>query len=123
MTHPNIVVATNCFLGARNVYTVTQFAGRQNLAQYVSDLPGLRMHENDALSCFYQVASALAYCHKLEVSHRSISLEHVVMKPEGAGRHIPKLVDFHGAMVVKDGLTSVSMFGHLPCMSPEMLRE
>jgi len=119
--HPNIVRAVDCFHGPNKIYTVMEFAGKQNLAQYLSDLPGLRMNEQDATGCFHQLASALAHCHARDVSHRAVSLEHVVMKPEADGTHTPKMVDFRSAMVAKEGVTSVTVCGSLPCMSPEML--
>jgi len=119
--HPSVVRAIDCFHGTKNIYTVLEFGGKTNLGMYLSSLPGLQMPQNEALECFLQFASALTHCHDADICHRSISLEHIVMTPEATGSHCPKLVDFRSAMIAKPGVTSVAMFGTLPCMSPEVL--
>lgn len=119
--HTNIVHALDCFHAPLNAYTVLEFAGRQNLAQYLSDFPGLRMKEDETLSAFSQIVAAVTHCHDKDISHRSISLEHIVMKPQAEGDPIPKLLDFRDAMIAKEGVTSTTVCGRLPCMSPEML--
>merc|ERR1719149_250508 len=40
---------------------------------------------------------------------------------EAGTKPLPKIVDFSCAMVAKDGITSITLFGDLPCQSPEML--
>lgn len=119
--HPNIVRALDCFHDPKKIYTVMEFGGKQNLAQHLSNLPGLRMNETYALETFFALASATAHCHERDVSHRSISLEHVVMKAETDGRHTPRLVDFRSAMIAKGCTKSVAICGSLPCMAPEVL--
>lgn len=120
--HPNIVRAVDLFHTNKQVYTVLEFAGSQNLSQYLSAMAHRRMREDEAVSCFNQLASALQHCHDKDISHRSISLEHVVMDPQAGSTHpIPKLVDFREALVAKNNSTSTTSCGRLPCMSPEML--
>jgi hypothetical protein len=120
--HPNVVRALDCFHGPKKIYTVLEFAGKQNIAQYLSDMPGHRMSETDVLRTFFALASAAAHCHSKDVSHRSISLEHVVLKPDADGKHIPILVDFRSAMIAKVGAYSTASCGTLPCVSPEVVR-
>lgn len=121
-SHPNIVRVVDCFVCTKRIYTIMEFAGKQNIAQYLSDLPGNRMNETDALGCFCQLASAVAYSHGKDVSHRNISLEHVVVKPsEADGPPCATLVDFRDAMVAKEGVVSAALCGYLPCMAPEIL--
>jgi serine/threonine protein kinase len=121
--HPNVVQALECFHGPRNVYTVMEFLPGKNLANHLSDLPGFRMNEDDVISCFSQIASAMRHCHGKDVTHRSLCLEHIVMRLTADGKHVPKLVDFRCAMIAKAGVTSVAVCGCLPCMPPEMLCE
>jgi len=121
--HPNLVQALECFHGPQNVYTVMEFLPGKNLSKHLSDLPGFRMNEDDAIACFSQVASAMRHCHGKDVTHRSLCLEHIVMRRTADGKHVPKIVDFRCAMIAKAGFTSVAVCGCLPCMPPEMLCE
>lgn len=120
--HPNIVSAHDCFHGAKKVYIVMDFAGKVNLDEHLSRLPEQRMREAEVLGYFYRIASAIHHCHCRKVVHRSIALEHVVMQPEADGSHTPKLVNFRSAMIAKEGVTSTTLCGSLPCMAPEMMR-
>lgn len=121
--HPNIVRAVECFHGPKNVYTVLEFLGGKNLANFLSDMPGLRMSDDNAFYNFSQIASGLSHCHNKDVTHRGVCLEHIVMRPRDDGSYTPKLVDFCSAMVAKQGVTSVASCGCLPCMAPEMICE
>jgi len=119
--HPNITRALDCFHSPKAVYTVLEFAGERNLASHLSNLPGLRMSADESTQCFVQVARALAHCHKKGYSHRSISLEHIVMNAETSVSPSVKLVDFRSMVKCSEDATSVAMCGYLPCMSPEVL--
>jgi hypothetical protein len=119
--HRHVVKALDLLHGPKNVYIVLDYAGRQNLAQHLNGLPGFRMEHDVALSVFWQIVAALAHCHSKEISHRSLALEHVVLNVQEDGYVFAKLVDFHAAMVAKFGVTSKSICGSLPYMSPEML--
>lgn len=120
--HRCIVRCVDCFHATRNIYTVMEFLGGQNLAQYLSSLPGMRMSIDDSMGHFQSIASAVSHCHDKDVSHRHISLEHIVMRPQGE-KLLPVVVDFRSSLIAKEGITSQAMSGTLPCMSPEMLSE
>merc|ERR1712087_203730 len=102
------------------IYVVLRYAGEHNLAQYLSLCPNGRMSDVHALSCFRQIASALAACHERFISHRCVSLEHIVLDVESDTSLRARLVDFRAAMVSKLGTLSCSICGHLPCAAPEV---
>lgn len=118
--HPHIVTAFEFYHGPTNLYLVMEFIGPQNLEQYLGDQPGRRMDTEEASLCFSMLTSALDYCHGHNVAHRCVAPEHVVLKEEG-GCISPKLVDFRSAILAKEGVTSMSLCGCLPCAAPEML--
>jgi len=121
--HPNIVRATDFLHSPKSIYIVLEFAGKKNLVQYLSDLPHHRMEPKECLVVFRQIASALAHCHEKEITHRSVSLEHIVLSDvEDTGHAIcAMLVDFHTATTAKAGTTFRSICGKLPCIAPEVL--
>jgi len=120
--HPNIIPAVDFLHGPRRVYLVTDHGGNHNLSQWLSELPGSCMNADDALKCFSQVSAALTYCHGKDISHRSVSLEHITIKRNDDGVLVTKLLDFRSAMVVKAGASSIALCGTLPSIAPEVLR-
>lgn len=120
--HPNVVRCLCMMHSLARVYLVFEAAGDQNLAQRLSDCPGNRLGEDEALACFDQIAAGVAHCHASEVCHRSLSLTHVVVSraAHGDGAFHYRLVDFHCAMSSRGPTTSRTICGTLPCIAPEM---
>jgi len=120
--HPNIVKAFDFLHSQTYVYIILEHVGNENLAQHLSNLPGKRLDADASLGIFRQLVSGLAHCHEKNITHRSVSPEHVVLsKNETDESLIPHLVDFHTAMVAKAGVMSRSVCGKLPCIAPEVL--
>ncbi len=92
------------------------------MAQVLASQPGNRLEPVTALNIFDQLGSSLSYCHSKEVTHRHLSLEHLVLlKPPGRrDRFHMTLVDFHSAMVARGDSTSKTVCGSLPCIAPEV---
>lgn len=126
--HPNIVRCLSMMHTDSRAYLIFEFAGRYNLSQWVSALPGYRLDAEEPLGFARQLSSALAYCHRLHLSHMSVSLEHIVLMEEpatataqqgpSASRYRYQLVDFSCA-VVGDALCNIEQ-GTLPCIAPEV---
>jgi serine/threonine protein kinase len=122
LDHPNVVRAGDFLHATMNIYICLDWAGPQNLTQYLTDQPGWRMEPDDALACFKGIASGLAHCHEKDIAHRNISSDHVVVKILENGTVFPTLIDFRTATVSKPGVQSrCSSCGKLPFMAPEML--
>jgi len=120
--HPNIVRGLDILHSQTYVYLILEYAGDKNLVQHLSNLPGKRMEADASLGIFQKVVLAISYCHEKAITHRNVALEHVVLsKSETDDRLIPRLVDFHHAMVAKTGVMSRSVCGKLPCIAPEVL--
>lgn len=119
--HPNVTRCLGMMHSLSCVYLVFDFAGTQNMMQVASARPGQRVSEKEALDCFQQTASALAYLHDREICHRNVCLPHVIASsPSSPGECVYRLVDFHSAMVAKGQTLSRTICGNLPCIAPEV---
>lgn len=121
--HASIVRACDFLHSPKNIYIVLEYAGKKNLVHHLADQPQNRMKPSDCLVVFQHVASALAHCHDKEITHRSVSLEHIVLSDtEDTGEDLrATLVDFHTATTAKSQTTFRSICGKLPCVAPEVL--
>jgi PAS domain-containing serine/threonine kinase len=75
------------------------------------------MDENLAKKIFVQIAQALAYCHKMNVAHRDIKEENVLINSSLQVR----LIDFGSATFCKPDTQFKIFFGTLEYASPEVL--
>ncbi|CAK0817467.1 unnamed protein product [Prorocentrum cordatum] len=92
------------------------------MEQVLSTQPGYRLSRDDALDCTTQVASALSYCHAIDVTHRQVSPRHVSVEM-ARNRIVCRLVDFSMAARVPDFSTRETLCGALPCVAPETALE
>lgn len=121
VSHPNVAKCLGMLHSPARVYLILEFAGNQNLAQVLAERPGQRLDEEVAIDCFDQIAQGLAHCHSVNVCHRNLSLEHVVLSQlPGSDLHRCRIVDLHSAMVSRGQTTSRTTCGTLPCIAPEM---
>lgn len=118
-THPNVAkVYAACLHTVRHLYIILEFSGDENLEQYCQAQPGELLDEREAIAAFKQVAEALAWLHRKRISHRQVSLHHVVVKQQ-ASIHCT-LVDLHQAIIAHGDMVSTTVCGCLPCMAPEV---
>jgi len=124
LDHPNIVHCSDMLHTPQRLYLVLSFAGDENLAQLLSSQPGQRLDPEGSINCFQQLASGVAYCHKRQIVHRAINLEHVVLSQCSYGnRYHCCLVDFSTAMVSQLDTLSRVVCGTMPCIAPEVALE
>ncbi|CAK0822763.1 unnamed protein product [Prorocentrum cordatum] len=123
--HPHIIRCESMLHSRCNVHLVLQHGGDVCMEQVLSTRPGQRLSRDDAFECSAQVASALSYCHALDVVHGQVSLRHVTVEM-ACSRHICRLVDFSMAAHVPDSSTRetyCSSLRSLPCVAPETALE
>jgi len=121
--HPNIPRCTEMLHSESSLYLVLEAAGRANLTQLLSNQPGQRFDTDVALDIVRQLAEALAHCHKKDIAHRSVSLEHVVLRSASPERYFCSLVDFRMAILARNGLLSNTVCSRFPCLAPEVIIE
>ncbi|TGZ82461.1 kinase-like protein, partial [Ascodesmis nigricans] len=87
--HPNIVSVKDLWQDAENVYMVMDFVEGGELLKYVQKhRQGLP--EAEAIRMFRQIISALEFAHRLEIFHRDLKLENMLLDTAGNVR----IVDF-----------------------------
>jgi len=119
LSHPHIIKCHKLMHSKTRLYMVLDNAGPMNLMNILSTRPGRRLEETAALACWSQLASALEYCHSLDIAHRQVCPEHVVVVVDKAGGgHICRLVDFSAAVTQKTG-KYCGVTGTLPFVAPE----
>jgi len=117
--HPHVARCVEMLHSPTHIYFIFEFSGSMNLMHVLQNQPGQRLEAYVSLDIFNQVGSAVAFCHSRHISHRQISLPHVVVRPSGE-RYQCTLVDFHKAMMARGESTSLTVCGSLPFIAPEM---
>lgn len=56
-----------------------EYTTSTSLRAYMKSIPNQRIDEQDAKSIFFQIASALNYCHENNVIHRDVKLENILI--------------------------------------------
>ncbi|XP_066103908.1 serine/threonine-protein kinase MARK2-like [Saccopteryx bilineata] len=116
LNHPNVVKLVEVIVRDFKLYMVMEYVSGGDLFDYLPrDRPST---EAEARRIFRQLLSALQYCHRLNIVHRDLKLENVLVD---ADKNI-RITDFGlGRKVQRDELKTYC--GTVNCMAPEMLLE
>lgn len=87
MKHDNIVKLHNAFESKGYLYIILEYVEKGNLFEYMKVN---RLSEDDVVTIFYQVTSAINHLHKQKILHRDIKPENILMKDKNHA----KLCDF-----------------------------
>jgi eukaryotic-like serine/threonine-protein kinase len=106
LAHENLPQVEDYFdIGDQGYFVMTLIEG-QNLAEVV-ELRGSGFSEETVRDWFYQIASALAYCHANHVIHRDVKPENLILTSEGK----IYLVDFGIAKSSTDSTSPATTVG------------
>ena len=105
--------------GVQSLYLVTEYAGRQSLHEILSDPAATALDEEQAQSLLSQLCRALRYLHSLDIVHRDIKLQNVLVNDEGQ----LKLIDFGFALKVPQNEPVRVFCGTPTFMSPEIISQ
>ena len=111
--HQSVVKLYEVFETPRSIHLVIEFGGPSCHELLMRDGP---LAEADARSVGGQIADALAHCHALDVCHRDVKLENIVVHERRA-----QLIDFGLSCFWHAGMVPLRrLAGSLPYMPPEM---
>ncbi|PAA50780.1 hypothetical protein BOX15_Mlig031400g2 [Macrostomum lignano] len=117
--HPNVVRLYDVIDTPNKLYLILELGNGGDLYDFIvrqDDNSGLK--ESLAKSFFYQIVTAIAYCHRLHVCHRDLKLENCVVF-ERLG--VVKLTDFGFSNVFTPGKYLETSCGSLAYSAPEIL--
>ena len=75
------------------------------------------LSEHDSRAMFLELASAVAYCHELKISHRDLKAENILFDSRGN----LKLADFGLCQIMKDGSALKTRCGSPDYVAPEII--
>jgi NIMA (never in mitosis gene a)-related kinase len=122
LKHPNIVQYIDHFPHKKNLVIVMEYIEGITLKQLVKDHQQEKkvFPEQLILQIFFQIVSALSYCHSQKVIHRDIKPEHILL----TNNYQIKLIDFGlSKQIEKSSQFNKTQVGTIIYMSPEMIKE
>jgi serine/threonine protein kinase len=117
LDHPHIVQLYEVLPLHDSIYLATECGGEGELFSLLEKHPN-GLLEEQAISIFTQVCSAVGYLHDLNIAHRDIKLENIFMTDNGKA----KLGDFGFAIRTANEKFSEEWLGSAEYSAPEVLK-
>ncbi|XP_046382501.1 serine/threonine-protein kinase SIK3 homolog isoform X2 [Ischnura elegans] len=114
LRHPHIIRLYQVMETEKMIYLVTEFASNGEIFDYIVEKG--RMSEEEARSVFRQIVSAVNYCHSMNVVHRDLKAENLLLD---ANMDI-KLADFGFSNHFLPGQKLSTWCGSPPYAAPEL---
>lgn len=117
MRHKNIIQLLDTFETSKHIIFVMELCSGGDLLNYVRKRR--KLTEDYAKAIFKQILEALHYCHKLNILHRDIKLDNIILDSEG----VIKVGDFGVSKIVESKQTMYDQCGTPAYIAPEILRD
>ena len=117
--HTNIVQLLDWFQWGSRFCTVIQFVEGRNLK--IDIIENLAFTEEQAKHLFRQVLSAVGYVHHMQIAHRDVKPENILLCSSSRDSMIPKLCDFGLSRYVLPGGSCRTVCGSPGYMAPEIV--
>jgi len=114
LKHPSIARLIDVIETDENMYIVMEYAGR-TLLSYVLERSGLG--EVGSRKFFFQISSAIKYCHDLNIIHRDIKHQNILLDDQDN----TKLIDFGLSNFMEEGKLRSTFCGTPAYAAPEMI--
>lgn len=118
LDHPYTIRLIESLSATKHEFLILEHATPRPLNTFIAEEPNGRIEEPQASGLFRQLLEALAYIHSIDIIHRDIKLQNVLLNSDGT----LKLVDFGFAALCKAPGRPRPPCGTPSYMSPELLR-
>ncbi|OMJ87595.1 hypothetical protein SteCoe_10688 [Stentor coeruleus] len=119
LDHPNIVKVYEFHEDEFNLYLVMELCTGGELLDAIARIGCLS--ESQAAICMKQILSALCYLHNMNIVHRDLKLENMLI--EKPGNINIKITDFGIATELKPGRKLSQMIGTINYIAPEVIKK
>jgi len=115
LNHKNIIKLYEVVETQNHYYLVLELVKGKSLHQLIRGKDAKKLSENEVKNYFKQIISAIKYCHSMNISHRDIKLENILLDTTNQ----IKIIDFGFSMKSSEKLHNFS--GTPSYMSPEII--
>lgn len=117
LNHPNIIKLYKTVENQKSLNLILEYVSGCSLMSYVKKRHNKKLDESEARRIFKQIIQGLEYCHNLNITHRDIKLENILIDPH----HCVKIIDF-GFSTCFSNDKKIRLFCGTPSyMSPEIV--
>jgi serine/threonine protein kinase len=117
MRHKNIIQLLDTFETDKHIIFVMELCSGGDLLNYVRKRR--KLTEDYAKTIFKQILEALHYCHNLNILHRDIKLDNIILDSEG----VIKVGDFGVSKIVDPAKKMFDQWGTPAYIAPEILKD
>ncbi|XP_043234896.1 serine/threonine-protein kinase SIK1-like isoform X2 [Amphibalanus amphitrite] len=114
LSHPNIIRLYQVMETQSMLYIVSEYASQGDIFEYISH--NGRLRESEAQRKFFQIASAVDYCHRHGIVHRDLKVENLLI--DGCGQI--KIADWGFSTFFQPDGALTTWCGSPPYAAPEV---
>jgi len=118
--HPNIVKLFEFYSNKSKYYLILEFCEGGNLNQFLNEN---KLSEFHVIYIMFQILSAMNYCHNMNILHRDLKPDNILIKKSEFDLCRVKICDFGTSHIFKKGEKQKEAIGTLNFMAPEVLKE
>ena len=118
--HPNIVKIFEFYSNKSKYYLILEFCEGGNLYEFLDEN---KLSEFQVIYIMFQILSAMNYCHNMNILHRDLKPDNILIKKSENGLCKVKICDFGTSYIFKKGEKQKEAIGTLNYMAPEVLKE
>ena len=116
--HENIIKLYQVIETRKDVNLVMELVNGQSLGDYIRSKKSRRLEEKEALRIFEQIVDGISYCHSLDIAHRDIKVDNVLLDEKTK----VKLIDFGLSVSTKPQDKLKEYCGTESYMAPELTK-
>lgn len=118
LNHPNIVKIIDVVETNNHLNIVMEYLPGVSLGSYLKAQPNGKICEKNCKKIFKFLVKALHYMHSMNIAHRDIKLENIILDKETN----PKIIDFGFSTCIEPN-TKIKIFCGTPSyMAPEVVQ-